>query len=122
NDHVERIRALGGRRVGPNTAEVTRGRCNRCRPSRYHNRSSGILSCRRGARSEWKLGNYGRTLDGLEGIAGYARCELARISICGSDLWRIAPFSVAGSPVLPFQATPETCGPRPCVLADPERT
>src|SRR5437879_8626293 len=76
NDHVERIRALGGRRVGPNTAKVTRGRCNRCRPGRYHNRGSGNLYCRRGARSEWKLGDYGRTLDGLEGRSEEHTSEL----------------------------------------------
>ena len=122
NDHVERIRALGGRRVGSNTAEATRRRCNRCRPGRYHNRGNGVLYCRRGVRSEWKLGNYGRALDGLEGITGHARCDLARISTFGCDLWRVARFSVAGSPVLHFQATRETCGHRPCGLDDPWRT
>src|SRR5438067_11533245 len=67
NDHVELIRALGGRRVGPNTAGVTRRRCNRCRPGRYYDRRSDILFCSRSA-SEWKLGDDGRALDGLEGI------------------------------------------------------
>ena len=68
NDYVERIRALGGRRVESNTAGVTRGRCNRCRPDRHHNRGSGILCCRCVARSERKLGDDGRTVDSLEGI------------------------------------------------------
>jgi len=119
NDHVERICALGGRRVGSNTAEVTRRRCNRCRPGRHYNRGSGILSRRRGTRSEWKLGDDGRALDGLEGITRHARCDLAGISTFGCNLWRVARFPFAGSPVLHFQATRETCSHRHRRLDDP---
>src|SRR5438552_13981037 len=87
NDHVERIRALGGRRMGSNTAEATRRRCNRCRPGRYHNRGNGVLNGSAGVGPEWKLGTYGRALDALEGITGDAGCDLVRIWTFGCVVW-----------------------------------
>src|SRR5262249_34827167 len=121
NDHVERICALGGHCVGPNTTAVTLCRHNRCRTSRDNSGDSGILSCRRGARSEWKLGNDGRTLDGLEGVARYASLNLAVLSTFGCDLCRLTHFSVAPSPVPCWKTTRETRSHRARRLNDPGR-
>src|SRR5262249_10947771 len=86
DEHVERVRALGGCCVGPDTSGTTCRRCNRCRARWHYNRNGGTLSCRRDARPERKFGGDGRALDGLESVARYARCNMAYISTFGCDL------------------------------------
>ena len=121
NEHVERIRAVGSRCIGEDTAGVTCRRCNRCRTRRHDDRGGGILSCRRGPRSERKLGNNGRALDRLEGVARYASFNMAGISTFGCGLWHVAHLFVAGSPVPYFQAARKTCGHRPRRIDDSGR-
>jgi len=69
--------------MGADTAGVTCRRLQSLSDSSHDHRGGGILSCRRGPRSERKLGNNGRALDGLEGVARYASFNMAGISTFG---------------------------------------
>src|SRR5438093_1309764 len=57
DDHVGRIRALGGGCMGANTAGFTRRRCNRRRTRGRDGLGRGILRCEGSARFERELGS-----------------------------------------------------------------
>ena len=113
DEHVERVRALGSRRVGQNVRQIARRRRGRRRSHRYDERRVCRVHFIRGAHSEWSLGDDGCALDGLESLAGHARFNLALIS---SDAHRHRPLahrSLADGALSCFQATRETCRHRP---------
>ena len=85
DEYVERVCALGGRRMGPDPTEVARRGSNR-RGSRWHDQRHGdILPWRCRPLFERKLGDDGHALDRLEGITRYAHVSLAGTTTTGGD-------------------------------------
>src|SRR5437899_4213989 len=85
DEYVERVCALGGSRMGPDATEVARRGRNR-RGSHWHDQRHGdILPCRCRALFERKLGDDGRTLDGLDSITRHAHVSMAGLTAIGGD-------------------------------------